>query len=503
MKTQSVRGGVGTVARGGRGRRWGWLLAPLALAACGGEMTLEEPRVEAREPAVSEAAVHDGARLAPRWLRTQGSRGLELSEKMAMDAAGNAITGFTYTGTADASGKPLPSNGRPEDRHMGIVKYRPDGSVAWVRGFAPNPMPDFSPSVWLQAMTVDSRGDVLLGGSASTGASLDGTPVRGTFLAKLDRDTGRVLWARNTRPAPDTEFVFRDFEADAQGNFVALASFYRYVDGAMSSIEMMLIKYRGSDSTPLWDRVWSQPEGYVSATDLAVDPAGNIFVSGGFERKVDFGGEPKLRTTPNPEGWELGAGFILALTPSGTFRWNRQIDGTPWSGVYVTSISVAESRVVIGTTGAPLFQGTDHGHGTFVMGFYVEDGGERWMQRLSSNYGGAFVRAVGEEVVAVATGDASLLGNPRQHPTTEPYMAEYQTFFVSKFWRTSGRYLGSRNVEQVTPNVMDLRADSIAMSPVDGEVVVSGLYGGETDFGTGATVTPRGSIDTFLLRLKH
>ena len=27
--------------------------------------------------------------------------------------------------------------------------------------------------------------------------------------------------------------------------------------------------------------------------------------------------------------------------------------------------------------------------------------------------------------------------------------------------------------------------------------------GGETDFGTGATVTPRGSIDTFLLRLKH
>jgi hypothetical protein len=103
----------------------------------------------------------------------------------------------------------------------------------------------------------------------------------------------------------------------------------------------------------------------------------------------------------------------------------------------------------------------------------------------------------------MAHGDAALFGNPRTRPTPQPYMTEYQTFFVAKFWRTSGRYLGSRNVEQVTPELKDLHVTDLAMSPVDGEVAVNGLYGGETDFGTGATVTPRGIIDTFLLRLKH
>lgn len=502
MEIRSVLEGVGMGKR--RQWRWAWVVASLACAACGGGgVALDEGAVGAVKTA-SGAPLEEAPRLEPRWLRTQGGASVDLSERMVMDSAGNTLTGFTYTGPAEASGRALPWNGRTYDRHMGIAKYRPDGTLAWVRGFAPDPVQDFAPSVRLMAMTVDPRGDVFIGGTASTGASLDGIPVRKTFLAKLDRDSGHILWARGTRPEPDTDFVFHDFEADAEGNFVALASFERFVDGALATTEMMLIKYRGSDSAPLWDHVWSQPEGVASAMDLSLDEAGNIYVGGHFDGRVDFGGEPKLEMPRDPEGGGRTGGFILALTPSGAFRWNRLVPGNAWGHTYVRSISASRSRVLVTAFGAPIFQGSQYDSGTFVMGYYSEDGAERWIQQVTRLYASsALVRAVGEEAVVVCSGDASLLGNPRWYPTDPPYYTDYQTFFVAKFWRTSGRYLGSRNVEQVTPDPRDLVATGVAVSPVDGEVSVSGHYGGETDFGTGATVTPRGSLDAFLLRLRN
>ncbi len=492
---------------GVRGRwRRGWVLASLVLAACGGGLGREEGAgaspVAEGEVAAREAPVHEGARLESRWLRTQGGTSWDHGWRVAVDAAGNTLVGFHYEGPADASSRALPWNGRAGDLHLGIAKYRPDGTFAWARGFSPPAHGDTSNWVRVDAMAVDPRGDVFLGGNTHGEASFDGKVVSGAFLAKLERDTGRVLWARGTRPEPGTVFTFQDFAADAEGNFVALA---RLADNRAPNSPLpylMLTKYRGSDSTPLWDRIFRQTEGHVDAAEVAVDGGGNIFVGGAFAGRVHFGGPTPLEPLGNNDSADPYVGFILALTPQGGFRWNRALT-TSRGSTFVSSIAAERSRVVVTAYGAATFQGAELPHGTHVLGFYSEDGGERWARHLTRISSTALVRSVGEEVVVVAEGDAALLGNPRQHGPSNPEWPSGDVFFVAKFWRTNGQYLGSRNVEQDAGGGTLLVPYDAALSPVDGEVAITGAFDHATDFGTGAFVTPRGWTDSFLLRLRH
>ncbi|MDY7224962.1 hypothetical protein [Hyalangium rubrum] len=445
--------------------------------------------------------------MTPLWVRTQGASGYDELGTVTTDATGNAVMSFMYTGQADASGTPLPWNGATYDLHAGVVKYRPDGSVAWAQSFVPPflSVPHDENHVRVRALTTDAPGEVFVGGSAYLGATVAGrTLPPGAFLAKLEGATGQVRWTLPVQPPPNTELYFEDFEATPDGDFVALARLDVFTpSGGYEGSWAMVLKYRGSDGDLLWSLLIHHTswDDMVHASDLSVDDVGNVYVCGSFRGTMNFG-PLKFSSPVSPGGESLGAGYLVALNGSGEHRWSRLVLGAP--DVAPKSVSAFRHRVLLTATGSPTFQGQNLPRGQYVMGYYSENGEERWARQLSpivSAGDRVFVRTSGEEAVVLVQNDASLLGVPRSRLVDPDYFVPKQTFFVARFWRTNGHFLGARNFEEVVPALGGVLPATVAISPVDAQVLVTGHFNGVMDFGTGGVVTPRGRADAFLLRL--
>jgi PKD repeat protein len=144
-----------------------------------------------------------------------------------VDAAGNVLAGGTFRGSVTVGGLALTSAGRLD---WYLVKYDPNGTALWARalgGTADDSM---------EALAVDANGDVVVTGRISGTASLGGT----------------ALVANGTS-------------------------------------DIAIAKYRGSDSAHLWSKRFGSACD-DSGSAVAVDGAGDVYVTGCFRRTVDFGG---------------------------------------------------------------------------------------------------------------------------------------------------------------------------------------------------------------------
>lgn len=487
----------------------GWALIAGMFVGCGEGAAPEkagQDRAVSEERALSSAS---STGVTPLWVRTQGGSGLEDSNRVTHDAAGNAVVSFRYMGQADASGTPLAQSGDADDWHAAVVKYRPDGNVAWTQSFlAPVESSDNSDNVVrVNALTTNAAGDVFAGGDSYLGARVQGQVLQpGAFLARLEGSSGEVLWVRPVQPPPHTELYFEDFEATPEGDVVAIARMDAFTEtGGYEGSWAKIMKLRGSDGELVWEHIlypWTWDD-FVTAADLSVDEVGNIYFCGTFYGKMRSGGVV-LSSPLSPSGSQVSAGFLVALHPTGLHRWTRLVSDQ--SETAAKSISAFRHRVILTATGNPAFQGQILPRGQYVLGYYSETAEDRWARQLTSvvSFGDrAFVRAHGEEAVVVVQNQASLLGVPRSRPVDPAYYLPGQTFFVARFWRTNGYFLGARNMEEVVPGLNGVLPSGVSISPVDEQVLVTGHFNGVMDFGTGTQVAPRGRADAFLLRLSR
>lgn len=128
------------------------------------------------------------------WTRSLGGSGARgFGEPLlAVDGSGGTFVAFAFQGMVDVGTGSVQSGGGFD---LVLMKLDPTGATLWSRTF-PGPQGN----EWLNAIAVDSAGNVVIGGTFERAVDFGGGPIMSAgpisgFVAKLD-SFGRHVWSR-------------------------------------------------------------------------------------------------------------------------------------------------------------------------------------------------------------------------------------------------------------------------------------------------------------------
>ena len=266
----------------------------------------------------SAAALVVNSSVAENFLiaRKQAGTGIDPGANADLDSAGNVYVTGAFTGTATFGSFTLTNAGGSD---IFLAKMDRTGNVAWARraGGAGN---DAGAGV-----AVDRAGNVHLTGTFQESAGFGGFSLAGGgagsgFVAVLDRD-GNTLWTRKVGGTGMTRAT--RLACDAAGNTVLLGSFTGTVSstGGLSvtsagESDVLLAKFSAS-GVSLWTKRFGGA-GSDQGTGLALDPTGNIFVTGTFQDTASFG-------TLRLGGDWISQTFLVKCDRAGNVIWVNKI----------------------------------------------------------------------------------------------------------------------------------------------------------------------------------
>ena len=242
---------------------------------------------------------------------------------IAVDSAGNSYVTGMFMGTVDFdptktnSSAILTSSGSDD---IFVAKYSASNTLDWVHQMGSNYV--FSTSqptyTWQlesgHAIAVDASGNVYVtgdfGGKASFGPfTLNSVGNTDVFVTKLGPD-GTFLWAQSWGTAGMD--IGSGIAVDGAGNVISVG-----IPGTTTGLYtgFEINKYSPSGVLQWTDNI-SDTQGRTSS--VATDTAGNIYLCGGFEGRVNF--NPAPHKTDDVTG-SAGSAYVLKLTPSGAFGW--------------------------------------------------------------------------------------------------------------------------------------------------------------------------------------
>lgn len=230
---------------------------------------------------------------------------------LATDDLGNTYLTGSFAGDFDFD--PTPGVALRTARGSGdvfVAKYRFDGSLDWVQQMGGDSVAS-GPSDRARRIALGPNGSVFVSGqflaSADFGPStLTSLGSHDAFLAKLD-SAGNIQWARQYGTT-STE-VGWSVDVDAQGNSYLLST------NAQTNIQ----KFR-PDGGLAWTKIIANnPTSWASESNLAVDAAGNLFVTGNFRGSVDF--DPSNKQKLVVGSGTAGSGFVVKWDTNGSFKW--------------------------------------------------------------------------------------------------------------------------------------------------------------------------------------
>lgn len=242
--------------------------------------------------------------------------GTVLTESVTLDNPGYSYITGSLAGTAAIGGTTLKSSGLSD---VYIAKVDGFGNVIWVKSFGSNfaAVGDYGRSV-----AVDNNGFLYLTGVIAGPATIGGISVPNAgssdiLVAKFDVATGNAVWARTFGGAAFDEG--QDVAVDAAGN-VYLTGGYQgtaQFDGvtltsAGGRFDAFVAKLDSQGNT-----LWAKSAGgtdYDEAFSLSVDAAGNIFTTGVFSDTATFG------TTSLTSAGETDV-FVMKMDNAGTVSW--------------------------------------------------------------------------------------------------------------------------------------------------------------------------------------
>jgi uncharacterized delta-60 repeat protein len=324
------------------------------------------------------------------WVRRYNGPGNsgDVAEAIALDGSGNVyVTGYSY------------GSGTSSD--YATIKYNSSGDTLWVRRYT-GPVNDYDKA---QAIALDGVGNVYV-----TGVSYDsGT---GSDYATIKYNpSGDTVWVRRYNGPGNSGDVAEAIALDGSGNVYVTG--YSY--GSGTSSDYATIKYNSS-GVEQWVRRYDGPgndDDYAEA--IALDGVGNVYVTGysyGSGTSSDYatikynssGDEQWIRRYNGPgnnydyayaialdgagnvyvTGWSEGSGTYrdyatIKYNSSGDELWAKRYNGPGNDYDYASAIALDGSGNVY-VTGVSYGSGTSSDYATIK---YNPSGVEQWIRRYN------------------------------------------------------------------------------------------------------------------------
>lgn len=351
------------------------------------------------------------ARLAadgtPRWLKAFAAAPGSQAQALAIDPATRRIVvAGTFVDTMDlGAGHRLARSG---DRSVFVACFSAQGALLWARDFGGSGV-DIG-----YALALDGAGNALLTGCftdriAFGGSELVARDRLDIFVAKLGAADGRHLWSRGFGSTGHD--VGHAIACDAAGN-VVLSGFFQgpleVGDGqpalASAGKADIFVLRLDAQGQVLWARgIGGSASDYGRA--LALTPAGDVVVAGGFQGQLGFGGGATLASGG---GYDL---FLACLAGAdGTHRWSTSFPAASAQQARALAVD-ADGRVLM----AGEFSGRlDFGGGALVAAqeadafVAVFDAGGRPLESMRL---GAAAADLGRAITALPGGGLALAGS--------------------------------------------------------------------------------------------
>ncbi len=398
--------------------------------------------------------------------------GYALPGGMALDSGGNIFLSGYYEGAADIGGPPLPAQGRS----FFIAKLDLSGNHVWSHGYS-----DFS-AMNVYDVETDAAGNMYVAGGYKSaladigGGLLTAQKTDAAFVAKYDA-AGNHVWSKGYAGKAE----FHALALDATGNLFLTGWTTGTIDygggpltAPAGNLETSLLGVKlNANGQHVWSKVFATSTGTQSGDAVAVDAAGNVWLTGNANGTVDFGGGPMTSAG--------GALFFAKLTTSGAF-------------LYATSYAIGSSgnNILVDPAGNVLLTGwftgaidfgggplIDAGQSDFFLAKFDANGGYQWSKGIGGPSQQYFVKAdmnaSGELMLAgylkgtADFGGGALTGGVN---TSAIFVAKYDAL---------GNHVYSRAALDVAGHALA----GVAIDDTGTAVLVGGLTG-TIDFGCGA-----------------
>ncbi|TAN58007.1 MAG: DUF4347 domain-containing protein [Rhodospirillales bacterium] len=451
------------------------------------------------------------------WLTGPGGSQTDKGKGIAVDGSGNVYVVGSFYGTADFQPgfqtTDLTSTGLSD---IFVLKLSSAGALVWVKSMgglngetAGGIALDGSGNVYTTGYFV-GLSDFDPGAGTTTLSTVGNNPAM--FVQKL-ASTGTLAWAKATQSSGAAEA--KRTVTDADGNIYVVGSFSGTIDFDPGAGVTALTSNEGKsdifvlklDSTGAL--VWAKAMGGTSndfGNGIAVDEAGNVYVTGYFSGTGDF--DPGAGTTTLTSAGVSDV-FALKLNSSGALVWAKAMGGTAADQGKDIAVDGSGNVYITGN-----FDGTadfDPGTGTSTL----TSAGISDIFVLKLNASGALVwaKAMGstssDDANAIAvegSGNVYTIGvfsgtvdfDPGTGTTALTSMGGASDIFIQKLDSTGtlvwAKAMGGTNSDTGTGIALD----------GSGNVYTTGSFYGTVDFdpGTGTTaLTSMGGPDIFVQKL--
>lgn len=254
------------------------------------------------------------------WAVSFGGAGLDEAYDLALSPNGEPVIAGTFNGPATFAGNTVQGTGLDD---VFVARFDANGQMLWLQtaggagaDTATGIATDAAGSVFVTGSIVDSASF----GATNVTAGFTGVPT--LYTAKYDV-SGQLKWVRLTDDPGGSAGV--RVATDAAGNayvggyFSVALSHGTYVLRSSGSRDVLVLKY-----DPSGNASWAARAGGGNNDEvygLALDPAGNVFITGYFANSATFG-----TATLNTSGKQSDI-FVAKLNGNGIFVWARQAGG--------------------------------------------------------------------------------------------------------------------------------------------------------------------------------
>jgi len=299
------------------------------------------------------------------WTKQWGTRNNDSGQSVAVDSSGNVFV----TGTAGGSLNGYEDTGETD---IFLTKFDNDGRKMWTSQWWGTDQLESGYFV-----KVDTSGNIFVTGF--TNGDLDGNGNAGetdVFIAKLDDDGNHQQWIKQWGTSSNDDGNSIAF--DNSGNIFVAGTTWGSLDGNTNagddSTDPFLTKF-DNDGNKLWTKQWGTFY-EDSGSSVAVDSAGNIFVTGGTWENLDG----------NESAGESDI-FLTKFDNDGNKLWTRQF-GTFYEDYGRSIVIDGSDNIFITGYTYGFFEGNEHADESDVfLAKFDNDGNKLWTKKWQGTDG--------------------------------------------------------------------------------------------------------------------